>query len=62
MKVVIEESSSLSSSYMTSFSDPFKQVLSTVENIREILSSDELPWEDLHHQYSFLPDLDKIEN
>ena len=34
----------------------------TDESIQEFLSMDELPWDDLHHRYSFLPDLDKFEN
>ena len=47
---------------MTSFSDPFQHAFETDESIREILSLDELPWDDLHHRSSFLPDLDKFEN
>ena len=58
MNVVTEESSSLSSSALTSISDPFQQVFYTDESIREFLSMDELPWDDLHHRSSFLPDLD----
>ena len=62
MNVVSEESSALSSSTLTPFPDPSQQVFATNENIREILSSNELPWDDLHHRSSFLPDLDKLEN
>ena len=47
---------------MTSITDPFKQVLHTDESIREFLSVDELPWDDLHHRSSFLSELDKFEN
>ena len=47
---------------MTSISDPFQQVFYTDESIREFLSMDELPWDDLHHRSSFLPELDRFEN
>ena len=53
MKVIIEESSSQSSLALTSLSDPFQQVFHTDESIREFLSLDELPWDDLHHRSSF---------
>ena len=51
MNVVTEESSSLSSSTLTSIFDPFQQVFYTDESIREILSMDESPWDDLHHWF-----------
>ena len=56
-----EESFSPSSSALTSIPDPFQQVFYTDESIREFLSTDELPWEDLHHRSSFLPDLDHFD-
>lgn len=34
----------------------------TDESIGEFLSLDELPWDDLHHRYSFFPELDRLEN
>ncbi|MCY6488240.1 hypothetical protein, partial [Actinobacillus pleuropneumoniae] len=34
----------------------------TDEQIHEILSVDDLPWEDLHHRSSFLPEFDHFEN
>ena len=61
MNVVSEQSSSISSSTLTLFLDPFQHVFTIDENIQEILSSDEFPWDDLHHRSSFLPDLDKLE-
>ena len=62
MNVIIEEYSPISSSTLTSISDPFQQVFHTNESIREFFSMDELPWDDLHHRYSFLPKLDRFEN
>ena len=62
MNVIRDESYSISISTVTSFPDPFQHVFATDEGIREILSVDELPWDDLHHQYYFFPDLDKLEN
>eukprot|EP00253_Pinus_taeda_P024659 PITA_24659 len=38
------------------------ETVHTDEKIREILFVDDLPWEDLHHQSSFLPELDHFEN
>ena len=32
------------------------------ESIREFLSMDELPWDDLQHRSSLLPELDRFEN
>ena len=58
MNVVHEESLSISNSDSTMFS---KLVL-TDEQIREILCVDDLPWEDLHHRSSFLPEDDRFEN
>ena len=43
MNVITEEYSLLSSSALTSISDPFQQVFHNGENIREFLSMDELP-------------------
>ena len=62
MNLITEEYSSLSSSALTSISDPFQQVFHTDESIREFLSLDELPWDDLHHRSSFLPEFDRLEN
>lgn len=58
MNVVRGESLSISTSASTSFSEP----IHTDEKIRELLSIDDLPWEDLHHRSSFLPKLDHFEN
>jgi hypothetical protein len=40
----------------------FPEVVSSDEQLREILSVDDLPWEDLHHRSSFLPKDDAFEN
>ena len=61
MNVINEESSSLSRSALTSISNPFQQVFHTDESIREFLSMDELPWDDLHHRSFFLPEIDRFE-
>ena len=45
MNVIHEESLSISSSATTTFPD----LVHTDEKIRELLSVDDLPWEDLHH-------------
>ena len=58
MNVIHEESLSISSSATTTFPD----LVHTDEQIRELLSVDDLPWEDLHHRSSFLPELDHFEN
>ena len=58
MNVVHGESLSISTSDSTNFSD----LVHMDEQIREILSVDDLPWEDLHHLSSFLPELDHFEN
>ena len=34
----------------------------TDESIMEVMTLDEMPWNDYHHHSSFLPILDKIEN
>ena len=57
MNVIIEESSSLSSSTLTFISDPCQQMFYIDESIREFMSLDKLPWDDLHHRSSFLPEL-----
>ena len=62
MNVITEQSSSLSSLTLTSLSGPFQQVFHIDESIREFLSLDELPWDDLHHRSSFLPELGRFEN
>lgn len=54
MNVVHGESLSISNSDSTTFSE----LVHTDEQIREILSIDDLPWEYLHHRSSFLPELD----
>eukprot|EP00253_Pinus_taeda_P028434 PITA_28434 len=41
---------------------PFSETVHTDEQIRELLSVDALPWEDLHHRSSFLPEIDHFEN
>ena len=58
MNVVCEESLFTSTSNLTTF---FELVHSD-EKIREILCVDDLPWEDLHHRSSFLPENDRFEN
>ena len=58
MNVVHEESLSTSNSDSTTFSE----LVHTDEQIREILFVDDLPWEDLHHRSSFLPEIDHFEN
>ena len=58
MNVVHGESLSISTSVSTTFSE----LVHTDEQIRELLSVDNLPWEDLHHRSSFLPELDHFEN
>ena len=46
----------------TSDSTTFFELVHTDEQIHEILSVDDLPWEDLHHRSLFLPELDHFEN
>ena len=58
VNVIHGESLSIPTSDSTTFSDP----IYTDEQIRELLSVDELPWEDLHHRSSFLPEIDHFEN
>ena len=58
MNVVHEESLSTSNSDSTMFSE----LVHTDEKIHEILCVDDLPWEDLHHISSFLPESDRFEN
>ena len=60
MNVISDKYSHLSILTMTSFSDPFNKSFSTDESIREIMTLDELPWDNIHHRSSFLPDLDKL--
>ena len=62
MNVINQESFSISSLALTPIPDPTQQVFHIDQHIREFLSVDELPWEDLHHRSSFLPDLDHFEN
>ena len=54
MNVVSEESLFTSTSEWITF----PEVVSSDEQLREILSVDDLPWEDLHHRSSFLPEDD----
>ena len=58
MNVVHGESLSISTSASTNFSKP----VHTDEQIRELLSVDDFPGEDLHHRSSFLPKIDHFEN
>jgi len=58
MNVVHDESLSTSNSDSITFSEP----VHTNEKICEILCVDDLPWEDLHHRSSFLPEIDRFEN
>ena len=58
MNGIQEESLSISSSDATTF----PEIVHTDEQIREFLSVDDLPWEDLHHRSSFLLELDNFED
>ena len=58
MNVVHEDSFSSSPSALITF----PEVVSSDEHLREILCVDDLPWEDLHHRSSFLPEDDHFEN
>jgi len=58
MNVVHDESFSTSNPDSKTFSEP----VHTDEQICEILCVDDLPWEDLHHRSSFLPEIDRFEN
>jgi len=58
MNVVCEESLFTSTSERIAF----PEIVSSDEQLREILSVDDLPWEDLHHRSSFLPEDDEFEN
>ena len=55
VNMINQESFSILSLVSTPILDPTKQIFHTDEHIREFLSIDELPWEDLHHRSSFLP-------
>ena len=58
MNEVHEDSFSTSTSELKTFS----KLVQSNEQICEILCVDELPWEDLHHRSSFLPESDRFEN
>ena len=58
MNGIHEESLSISSSATTKFPD----LVHTDEQIRELFFVDDLPWEDLHHRSSFLPEVDHFED
>src|ERR1700728_4640167 len=58
MNEVHEDSFSTSTSELETFSE----LVQSDEQICEILCIDELPWEDLHHRSSFLPEGDRFEN
>jgi len=58
MNVVGEESLFASTSELITF----PEIVSSDEQLREILSVDDLPWEDLHHRSSFLPEDGSLEN
>jgi len=58
MNVVHDKSCSTSNLDLRIFSKP----VHTDEHICEILCVDDLPWEDLHLRYSFLPEIDRFEN
>lgn len=52
-------------SYLGSSSPSFDyllQIFPSNESIMEIMCLGELPWDGHHHQSSFLPDLDLVEN
>ena len=58
MNEVHEDSFSTSTSELKTFSE----LVQSDEQIREMLCVDQLPWEDLHHRSSFLPESDRFEN
>ena len=59
---LVNEINGKSLSISTSESTTFSETVHTDEQIRELLSVDALPWEDLHHRSSFLPEIDHFEN
>ena len=59
---LVNEINGKSLSISTSESTNFSEIVHTYEQIRELLSVDTLPWEDLHHRFSFLPEIDNFEN
>ena len=58
MNVVCEESLFTSTSELIAL----PEVMSSDEQLREVLCVDDLPWEDLHHRSSFSPEDDSFEN
>ena len=60
VNMISDKSSPLSGLPTTPFPDPFHQVFSTDEIVQEIISFNDLPWENIHHCSYFLPKLDKI--
>ena len=43
-------------------SDTFNKYFLTDEGILEVMTLDEMPWNNTHHHSTFLPSFDKIEN
>ena len=58
MNVVREEPLFTSTSELIAF----PEVVSYDKKLREVLCVDDLPWDDLHHRSSFLPEDDHFEN
>jgi len=58
MNVVSEESLFTSTSELMMF----PELVQSDEQLREVLCVDDLPWDDLHHRSSFLPENDHFEN
>lgn len=62
MDKIIDEYSYLSCLEPNSMFDPFKKYFLTDEGILEVMTLDEMPWDDTHYSSTFLPSFDKIEN
>lgn len=62
MNVIVDQYSQYSWLEPISFPDHFDNMFRTDESIMEIITIDEIPWDDYHHSSSFLPNFTKIEN
>jgi len=60
--MIIYEYSHLSCLEPISIPDPFDKEVLIDESIMEVMTLDEMSWDDHHHRSSFLHCLDKIEN
>lgn len=45
-----------------SLPNPFDNLFQFYESIMDIMTSDEIPWDDYHHHSYFLPNIDNIMN